>query len=35
MKQVAKLALEDGTIYQGEGFGYSTIKTGKLYLQLE
>jgi len=30
MKQVAKLALEDGTIYQGEGFGYSTIKTGEV-----
>lgn len=26
----AKLALEDGTIYKGEGFGYQTIKTGEV-----
>ena len=30
MKQVAKLALEDGTILKGEGFGHSTIKTGEV-----
>lgn len=30
MKKVAKLALEDGTILKGEGFGYSTIKTGEV-----
>jgi carbamoyl-phosphate synthase small subunit len=26
----AKLALEDGTIYQGEGFGFQTIKAGEV-----
>ncbi len=30
MRKVAKLALEDGTILKGEGFGYSTIKTGEI-----
>lgn len=30
MREEAKLALEDGTILKGEGFGYSTIKTGEV-----
>jgi carbamoyl-phosphate synthase small subunit len=30
MPEVAKLALEDGTIYKGEGFGFKTIKTGEV-----
>lgn len=30
MLKEAKLALEDGTIYKGEGFGYETIKTGEV-----
>jgi carbamoyl-phosphate synthase small subunit len=30
MREEAKLALEDGTILRGEGFGYSTIKTGEV-----
>ncbi|MCC7564349.1 MAG: glutamine-hydrolyzing carbamoyl-phosphate synthase small subunit [Methanobacterium sp.] len=30
MRKVAKLALEDGTVLKGEGFGYSTIKTGEV-----
>lgn len=30
MLKEAKLALEDGTIYNGEGFGYETIKTGEV-----
>lgn len=30
MRKEAKLALEDGTILKGEGFGYSTIKTGEV-----
>lgn len=30
MLKKAKLALEDGTIYRGEGFGYETIKTGEV-----
>lgn len=27
---MAKMALEDGTILEGEGFGYNTIKTGEV-----
>ncbi len=30
MLKEAKLALEDGTILKGEGFGYETIKTGEV-----
>ena len=30
MREEAKLALEDGTIIKGEGFGYQTIKTGEV-----
>lgn len=30
MPEEAKLALEDGTVYKGEGFGYQTIKTGEV-----
>ncbi|MDO5834951.1 MAG: glutamine-hydrolyzing carbamoyl-phosphate synthase small subunit [Methanobacterium sp.] len=30
MQEDAKLALEDGTILKGEGFGYQTIKTGEV-----
>lgn len=30
MVKVAKLALEDGTILKGEGFGYETTKTGEV-----
>ena len=30
MQKEAKLALEDGTILKGEGFGHSTIKTGEV-----
>jgi carbamoyl-phosphate synthase small subunit len=30
MQEEAKLALEDGTIIKGEGFGYQTIKTGEV-----
>ncbi|MCE5214298.1 MAG: glutamine-hydrolyzing carbamoyl-phosphate synthase small subunit [Methanobacterium sp.] len=30
MPIIAKLALEDGTIYQGEGFGFQTIKAGEV-----
>ncbi len=30
MIKEAKLALEDGTILQGEGFGFETIKTGEV-----
>ena len=30
MVKVAKLALEDGTIIKGEGFGYETTKTGEV-----
>ena len=30
MLKEAKLALEDGTIFIGEGFGYETIKTGEV-----
>ncbi|EKF85165.1 glutamine-hydrolyzing carbamoyl-phosphate synthase small subunit [Methanobacterium formicicum] len=30
MQKEAKLALEDGTILKGEGFGYQTIKTGEV-----
>jgi len=30
MRKTAKLALEDGTILKGEGFGYETIKTGEV-----
>ena len=30
MVKEAKLALEDGTILTGEGFGYETIKTGEV-----
>lgn len=30
MAEEAKLALEDGTIYKGESFGYNTTKTGEV-----
>lgn len=30
MLKAAKIALEDGTIIKGKGFGYETIKTGEL-----
>lgn len=30
MPEEAKLALEDGTIYKGEAFGFQTIKTGEV-----
>ncbi len=30
MPEEAKLALEDGTIYKGEAFGFETIKTGEV-----
>ena len=30
MPEEAKLALEDGTIYKGEGFGFKTIKPGEV-----
>lgn len=30
MRKTAKLALEDGTILKGEGFGYETLKTGEV-----
>ena len=30
MVNEAKLALEDGTIYKGEGFGYETIRSGEV-----
>lgn len=30
MAEEAKLALEDGTIYKGEGFGFKTIKNGEV-----
>ena len=30
MRETAKLALEDGTIFKGEGFGYKTLKTGEV-----
>jgi carbamoyl-phosphate synthase small subunit len=30
MPEIAKLALEDGTIYAGEGFGFQTIKSGEV-----
>lgn len=30
MLKEAKLALEDGTILKGEGFGFETIKTGEV-----
>lgn len=30
MQEYAKLALEDGTILKGKGFGYQTIKTGEV-----
>jgi len=30
MQEDAKLALEDGTILKGKGFGYQTIKTGEV-----
>ena len=30
MQKEAKLALEDGTILKGDGFGYQTIKTGEV-----
>ena len=30
MVKIAKLALEDGTVIKGEGFGYETTKLGEL-----
>lgn len=30
MLKQAKLALEDGTVYKGEGFGFQTVKTGEV-----
>jgi carbamoyl-phosphate synthase small subunit len=30
MLKEAKLALEDGTIFKGEGFGFKTVKTGEV-----
>ena len=30
MVKIAKLALEDGTVLKGEGFGYETTKLGEL-----
>jgi carbamoyl-phosphate synthase small subunit len=30
MPEEAKLALEDGTVYKGEGFGFQTVKTGEV-----
>lgn len=30
MPEEAKLALEDGSVYKGEGFGFETVKTGEV-----
>lgn len=34
MVKMAKLALEDGTVLKGDGFGYETTKVGELVFQL-
>ena len=31
MVKMAKLALEDGTVLKGDGFGYETTKVGELF----